>query len=242
MAEEVLTEEEMDALGELSNISMGSSTTALSALLQNKKVTIEMPRIEVINRSQALDDYERQCILVHINYSKGLEGGDILLLKPTDVMTMTDLMMGGDGTNNQGEVSDLQLSAISEAMNQMMGSAATSLSVMLNRAVDITPPETDTIDVESIKIFALGAASFCVATAGGLLGAKLMNVFLKEKINPMIGAAGVSAVPDSARVVEVEGQKYDPSNHLLMHAMAPNVSGVIGSAVAAGVMMSFLMM
>ena len=153
MAEEVLTEEEMDALGELSNISMGSSTTALSALLQNKKVTIEMPRIEVINRSQALDDYERQCILVHINYSKGLEGGDILLLKPTDVMTMTDLMMGGDGTNNQGEVSDLQLSAISEAMNQMMGSAATSLSVMLNRAVDITPPETDTIDVESIKIF-----------------------------------------------------------------------------------------
>ena len=153
MAEEVLTEEEMDALGELSNISMGSSTTALSALLQNKKVTIEMPRIEVINRSQALDDYERQCILVHINYSKGLEGGGILLLKPTDVMTMTDLMMGGDGTNNQGEVSDLQLSAISEAMNQMMGSAATSLSVMLNRAVDITPPETDTIDVESIKIF-----------------------------------------------------------------------------------------
>ncbi len=94
----------------------------------------------------------------------------------------------------------------------------------------------------SIKIFVLGAASFCVATAGGLLGAKLMNLFLKEKINPMIGAAGVSAVPDSARVVEVEGQKYDPSNHLLMHAMAPNVSGVIGSAVAAGVMMSFLMM
>lgn len=153
MAEEILTEEEIDALGELSNISMGSSTTALSALLQNKKVTIEMPRIEVINRSQALDDYERQCILVHINYSKGLEGGDILLLKPTDVMTMTDLMMGGDGTNNQGEVSELQLSAISEAMNQMMGNAATSLSVMLNRAVDITPPKTDTVDVESIKIF-----------------------------------------------------------------------------------------
>ena len=94
----------------------------------------------------------------------------------------------------------------------------------------------------SIKIFVLGACSFAVATAGGLLGAKLMNLFLKEKINPMIGAAGVSAVPDSARVVEVEGQKYDPSNHLLMHALAPNVSGVIGSAVAAGVMMSFLMM
>ena len=154
MAEQdVLTAEEIDALGELSNISMGSSTTALSALLQNKKVTIDLPKIEVINRSQALDDYERQCILVHINYSKGLEGGDILLLKPADVMTMTDLMMGGDGTNTSGEVSDLQLSAISEAMKQMMGNAATSLSVMLGRAVDITPPETDTVDVESIKIF-----------------------------------------------------------------------------------------
>ncbi|WP_088655932.1 sodium ion-translocating decarboxylase subunit beta [Geofilum rhodophaeum] len=95
----------------------------------------------------------------------------------------------------------------------------------------------------SIKIFVLGAVSFAVATAGGLLFAKIMNLFLKEgnKVNPLIGAAGVSAVPDSARVVQHEGLKADPSNHLLMHAMAPNVSGVIGSAVAAGIMMSFLM-
>ena len=154
MAEkEVLSAQELDALGEISNISMGSSTTALSALLQNKKVTIEMPTIQVINRSEALDDYEKECILVHINYSAGLEGGNILLLKPKDVMTMTDLMMGGDGTNNEGEITDLHLSAIKEAMNQMMGSAATSLSVMLARAVDITPPKTDNIDVESVKIF-----------------------------------------------------------------------------------------
>lgn len=95
----------------------------------------------------------------------------------------------------------------------------------------------------SIKIFVLGAVSFAVATAGGLLFAKIMNLFLKEgnKVNPLIGAAGVSAVPDSARVVQHEGLKADPSNHLLMHAMAPNVSGVIGSAVAAGIMMSFLL-
>ena len=95
----------------------------------------------------------------------------------------------------------------------------------------------------SIKIFVLGAISFAVATAGGLLFAKIMNLFLKEgnKVNPLIGAAGVSAVPDSARVVQHEGLKADPSNHLLMHAMAPNVSGVIGSAVAAGIMMSFLL-
>mgnify|MGYP002522806494 CR=1 FL=1 len=116
------------------------------------------------------------------------------------------------------------------------------VTIILGLTVGASTQASVFLTSSSIKIFILGAASFCVATAGGLLGAKLMNVFLKEKINPMIGAAGVSAVPDSARVVEVEGQKYDPSNHLLMHAMAPNVSGVIGSAVAAGVMMSFLMM
>ena len=92
----------------------------------------------------------------------------------------------------------------------------------------------------SIKIFALGAFSFCIATATGVLFAKFMNLFLKEKINPMIGASGVSAVPDSARVVHTVGQKYDRSNFLLMHAMAPNVAGVIGSAVAAGVLLGIL--
>ena len=116
------------------------------------------------------------------------------------------------------------------------------VTMILGLTVGASTQASVFLTMSSMEIFVLGALSFCVATAGGLLGAKFMNLFLKEKINPMIGAAGVSAVPDSARVVEVEGQKYDPSNHLLMHAMAPNVSGVIGSAVAAGVMMSFLMM
>lgn len=95
----------------------------------------------------------------------------------------------------------------------------------------------------SILIFALGAVSFMVATAGGVLFAKVMNLFLSDenKINPLIGSAGVSAVPDSARVSQMEGLRCDPTNHLLMHAMAPNVAGVIGSAVAAGIMMSFLL-
>ncbi|VFQ43908.1 sodium ion-translocating decarboxylase subunit beta [Desulfoluna butyratoxydans] len=93
---------------------------------------------------------------------------------------------------------------------------------------------------ESIGIFVLGALSFGVATACGLLFAKGMNLFLKEKINPLIGAAGVSAVPDSARVVHTVAQQEDPTNFLLMHAMAPNISGVIGSAIGAGVLWSFL--
>jgi len=99
------------------------------------------------------------------------------------------------------------------------------------------------LTTDSILIFVMGALSFMFATAMGVLFAKLMNWFSPKDnpINPMIGAAGVSAVPDSARVVQELGIKADPSNYLLMHAMAPNVSGVIGSAVGAGILLSFLM-
>ncbi|MBN2645662.1 MAG: sodium ion-translocating decarboxylase subunit beta [Desulfuromonadaceae bacterium] len=93
---------------------------------------------------------------------------------------------------------------------------------------------------QSILIFVLGALSFCIATCGGILFAKFMNLFLRQKINPLIGAAGVSAVPDSARVVHNMGQKEDPGNFLLMHAMAPNVAGVIGSAIGAGILWTVL--
>ncbi|VEN75073.1 Oxaloacetate decarboxylase beta chain 2 [Candidatus Desulfarcum epimagneticum] len=97
------------------------------------------------------------------------------------------------------------------------------------------------LTTQSVGIFVLGALSFGVATASGVIFAKIMNLFMRDKINPLLGAAGVSAVPDSARVVQMVGQAEDPSNFLLMHAMAPNVSGVIGSAVAAGVLWSFMM-
>ena len=125
--------------------------------------------------------------------------------------------------------------------------ARTSMIDMVTILLGITVGASTQADVfltkESILIFVLGALSFMVATAGGLIFAKVMNLFLKEgdKINPLVGAAGVSAVPDSARVVQTMGLKEDPTNHLLMHAMAPNVSGVIGSAVAAGILLSFLM-
>ena len=117
------------------------------------------------------------------------------------------------------------------------------VTILLGLTVGASTQADYFLTTSSLKIFALGALSFMVATAGGLLFARLLNVFLKKdnKINPLIGAAGVSAVPDSARVVQQEGLKTDPNNHLLMHAMAPNVSGVIGSAVAAGIMLSFLM-
>ncbi len=117
------------------------------------------------------------------------------------------------------------------------------VTILLGLTVGASTQADVFLTKESILIFILGALSFIVATAGGIIFTKVMNLFLRKenKINPLVGAAGVSAVPDSARVVQTEGLKYDPTNHLLMHAMAPNVSGVIGSAVAAGVMMSFLM-
>ena len=118
-----------------------------------------------------------------------------------------------------------------------------TITILLGITVGASTQADVFLTPSSIKIFALGAASFVIATAGGVAGAKVMNMFMKKgnKINPMIGACGVSAVPDSARVVQHMGLKEDPSNHLLMHAMAPNVSGVIGSAVAAGILLSFLM-
>ena len=130
---------------------------------------------------------------------------------------------------------------------RLADTARTSLIDIVTILLGLTVGASTQADVfltsESILIFVLGALSFIVATAGGVTFAKMMNLFLstENKINPLVGAAGVSAVPDSARVVQTEGLRYDPSNHLLMHAMAPNVSGVIGSAVAAGIMMSFLM-
>ncbi|MDD3011836.1 MAG: sodium ion-translocating decarboxylase subunit beta, partial [Bacteroidales bacterium] len=117
------------------------------------------------------------------------------------------------------------------------------VTIVLGLTVGASTQATVFLKDTSLLIFGLGALSFMIATAGGVMFAKLMNVFSGKdnKINPLVGAAGVSAVPDSARVVQNEGLKYDPSNHLLMHAMAPNVSGVIGSAVAAGIMLSFLL-
>ena len=116
------------------------------------------------------------------------------------------------------------------------------VTILLGVTVGASTQADIFITKDSLLIFGLGAISFVIATCGGLLFAKFMNRFLKEghKINPLIGAAGVSAVPDSARVVHTEGLKSDPSNYLLMHAMAPNVAGVIGSAIAAGIILSFL--
>jgi oxaloacetate decarboxylase beta subunit len=137
----------------------------------------------------------------------------------------------------------LKESTVTERLaNTARNSLIDIVTILLGFSVGASTQAETFIKPESLIIFGLGAFSFMVATAGGVLFAKFMNLFLKgdNKINPLIGAAGVSAVPDSARVVQMVGRKADPDNHLLMHAMAPNVAGVIGSAIAAGVLWAVL--
>ncbi len=144
---EVLTDNEIDAVGEIGNISMGTAATTLFSLI-NRKVEISTPRVSYANWNDLCEAYERPCVFIRIGYTVGLDGSNILVLKEHDVKIITDLMMGGDGTNTDGELTELHLSAISEAMNQMMGSAATSMSSMLNKVIDISPPQADLIDLQ----------------------------------------------------------------------------------------------
>ena len=152
---ESLTDAERDAIGEIANINMGTAATTLSTLL-NEKVTITTPRVSYVTIDDISKQYDRPCVFIHISYVEGLEGNNVLILKDTDVKIITDLMMGGDGTNTADDLSELHLSAISEAMNQMMGSSSTSLSSMLEKKVDISPPTASLIDlndsIEDIEI------------------------------------------------------------------------------------------
>lgn len=144
-----LSEQEIDTIGEVANISMGSAATTLFSLV-NQKVEISTPVVSETNWQELASGYDNSCVVVRIGYTKGIDGSNVLVLKENDVKVITDLMMGGDGTNTDGEISDLHLSAISEAMNQMMGASATSLSSMLNKMVDISPPTAQLTDLATI--------------------------------------------------------------------------------------------
>ncbi len=146
--EDPLSDVEKDAIGEVANISMGTSATTLYSLV-NKKVNITTPIVKMTSWADVIKEYERPCVFIQIKYTVGLNGTNILVLKEHDVKVITDLMMGGDGTNVDGELTELHLSAISEAMNQMMGSSSTSLSSMLGKTIDISPPEASLVDLQT---------------------------------------------------------------------------------------------
>lgn len=161
-------------------------------------------------------------------------GALLTLFIAPSALPLLGMLFFGNLLKESGVTNRLAKSASNEIIN--------IVTILLGLTVGASTQADVFLTKESILIFVLGAISFMIATCGGLIFAKIMNLFLKgdNKINPLIGAAGVSAVPDSARVVQHQALKYDRTNHLLQHAMAPNVSGVIGSAVAAGILLSFL--
>ncbi len=184
VSEERLSPEEGDALGEIANISMGTAATTL-AVLVNNRVEITTPQIDYVTVEDLKERNEAPCVFIYISYRAGLEGKNVLVLKEHDVKVITDLMMGGDGTNTDTELTDLHLSAISEAMNQMMGSAATSMSSMINDMVDISPPTSTRVDfddagLEEVLADMVGKLFVQVSfrlTIGDLVDSEIMQLY-----------------------------------------------------------------
>ena len=169
----LLSDIEKDAIGEVANISMGSSATTLYSLV-NRRVNITTPVVTLAKWDNLIEQYEKPCVFIQIKYTQGLDGTNILVLKESDVKIITDLMMGGDGSNIGEELGELHLSAISEAMNQMMGSAATSLSTMLSTVIDISPPESSLLNLSELA-------------SGGSIAPFLNGTFVKISFRMQIG-------------------------------------------------------
>lgn len=144
--DEYLSPLEQDALGEIGNITFGSAATALSTLL-GKKVDITTPKVSVISKDKLQGEFPKPHVAVHVNYVDGFHGTNLLVIKTRDAQVIADLMMGGDGTNPAGDLNEIHISAVQEAMNQMMGSSATSMSTIFNRFVNISPPGINILDL-----------------------------------------------------------------------------------------------
>ena len=206
-ADFTLDDSEKDAVGEISNISMGTAATTLSSLL-NQKVNITTPTVAVATWDDLATRYDRPCVMMQISYKEGLDGNNVLILKEKDVKIITDLMMGGVGQINDDEpLSELHLSAIGEAMNQMMGSAATSMSSMFNRKIDISPPIANLIETyadtnQNIPKFLTG--SFVMVafkmTIGELVDSEIMQLYPIEFARELLKMFSVdeSTAPESS--------------------------------------------
>ncbi|NMD69115.1 flagellar motor switch phosphatase FliY [Bacillus sp. DNRA2] len=201
--EDYLTPMEIDALGEIGNISLGSSTTALSTLL-NQRVVITTPELSVFEHDHIDELVEEKQVAIHVDYTTGLRGKNLLLIKEKDAKIIANLMMGGDGTNLEPELTDLHLSAVQEAMNQMMGSAATSMSTMIHQKVDISPPEIDLVDIPLEKMKEIDdniliKVSFRLKV-GELIDSNMLQLipisFAKEMVRKIIGGEEPKPQPE----------------------------------------------
>ncbi|MDF0725177.1 flagellar motor switch phosphatase FliY [Cytobacillus sp. S13-E01] len=213
--EDYLTSMEEDALGEIGNISFGSSATALSTLL-NQKVDITTPSVLVVQKSKLSDEFPQPYVAIHVSYTEGFTGANLLVIKQSDAAIIADLMLGGDGKNPADLLGEIQLSAVQEAMNQMMGSAATSMSTVFNKKVDISPPSIDLLDLKegegAEKIPSdetLVKISFRLKI-GDLIDSNIMQVipveFAKALVDELLNPSALNEVAPTAQV-----DRYEPA-------------------------------
>ncbi|MFD2925533.1 flagellar motor switch phosphatase FliY [Halobacillus naozhouensis] len=195
--EDFLSSLEQDALGEIGNISFGSSATALSSLL-NQKVDITTPSLSIVKRSSLSEEFPKPHVAINVTYTDGFSGENLLVIREPDAAVIADLMLGGDGTNPSEDLNEIHLSAVQEAMNQMMGSAATSMSTVFNKKVDISPPVINVLNLEENQ----GTDQIPADEA-------LMKVSFNLKVGNLIDSAIMQLLPVSfAR--ELVDQLLDP--------------------------------
>lgn len=211
-----LSEVERDTIGEIANISFGSSATALSSLL-GQKVEINTPTISIINHSMLEEEFVLPYVAIKVEYTQGLKGMNLFVIKQSDASIIADLMLGGDGSAPNPELGEIHLSAVQEAMNQMMGSAATSMSSVFNVKVDISPPTIDLMNVqEKTGVDNIPAAELLIKVAftlkvGDLIDSEIMQVipyeFGKEMVDTLLidnGVAEVAATTTSGAEIPIE--------------------------------------
>lgn len=218
-SKEYLTSMEEDALGEIGNISFGSSATALSTLL-NQKVEITTPSVSVVEKSQLADEFPQPYVAIQVSYTEGFSGANLLVIKQSDAAIIADLMLGGDGRNPADLLGEIQLSAVQEAMNQMMGSAATSMSTVFNKKVDISPPSIDVLDFTESETAGkipteqtLAKISFRLKI-GDLIDSNIMQLvpleFAKALVNELLNPSSLDEVAPTAQIDRYEEQVVSP--------------------------------
>ncbi|KGR80346.1 flagellar motor switch phosphatase FliY [Ureibacillus manganicus] len=230
--EDYLNPMEQDALGEIGNISFGSSATALSTLL-GQKVDITTPVVSMIHRSRLEEEFPHPYVAIQVQYTTGLIGMNLLVIKQSDAAIIADLMLGGDGLNPNPDLGDIQLSAVQEAMNQMMGSAATSMSTIFNKKVDISPPSIDLLNfsnnegTNSIPNEDLMVKVSFRLKIGSLIDSSIMQLlpldFSKDIVKTLLGEPSPTPIPEPNFQQPVSLQQAQPSyeQQYTQHAQAP---------------------
>lgn len=229
--EDYFSDMEEDAIGEIGNISFGSYATALSTLLQ-QKVEITTPSVSIVHKNKLGDQFQHPYVAIEVNYTEGFSGSNLLVIKQSDAAIIADLMIGGDGTNPDEMLGEIQVSAVQEAMNQMMGSAATSMSTIFNKKVDISPPRVELLDANETedantipKEDLLVQVSFRLKI-GTLIDSNIMQLlplyFAKDLIDQLINPK--QEVAATAEAVKEEVQTQEPTtqyNHYDQSASEP---------------------